>query len=66
MGVLLRADLTGRAQPDITSGPEVWQIVKIRTVQKPDVFLPGRRTFNSVKNRKKIRFFFFQNFFFNC
>ena len=27
------------------SGPEVRQIVKIRTHQKPDVFLPGRRTF---------------------
>ena len=41
-----------RAQPDITSGPEVRQIFKIRTVRKPDVFLPGRRTF---RNRKKVK-----------
>ena len=39
-----------RALPDITSNPEVWQIFKIRTVWKPDVFLPGRQT---LKNRKK-------------
>ena len=42
-----------QALPDITSGPEVRQIVKIRTVWKLDVFLPGRRTFNTFKNRKK-------------
>ena len=41
-----------RAQPDIMSGPEVRQIFKIRTVRKPDVFLPGHRTF---KNRKKVQ-----------
>ena len=28
-----------RTQPDIKSGPEIWQIVKIQTVQKPDVLL---------------------------
>ena len=39
-----------RALPDINSGPEVLQIVKIQTVRKPDVFPPGRR---SVENRKK-------------
>ena len=38
------------ALPDITSVPEVRQTFKIRTVQKPDIFLPGLRTF---KNRKK-------------
>ena len=51
-----------RAQPDITSGPEVRQIVKIRTVRKPDIFLPGRRTF---ENRKKIKIIFFFKFFLN-
>ena len=52
------------AQPDITSGPEVRQIVKIRTAGKPDIFLPGRRTF---ENRKRIKFqiFFFKIFFKN-
>ena len=50
--------MSSRAQPE----PEVRQIVKIRTVRKPDIFLPGRRTF---ENRKKIKFqFFFQIFFF--
>jgi hypothetical protein len=56
-----------RALPDITSGPEVRQIFKIRTVRKPDVFLPGHRTFNSFRNRrkdpKKILKFFFLKFF---
>ena len=39
---------------------EVRQIFKIRTVRKPDVFLPGRRTFNTFENRKKKspKFFF--------
>ena len=37
--------VTGRALPDITSGPEVRQNIKIRTVQKPDVFLPEHWTF---------------------
>ena len=37
--------VTGRALLDITSGPEVRQNLKIRTDQKPDVFLPGRWTF---------------------
>ena len=54
LGLLLRA------LPDITSGLEVRQIVKIRTVLKPDVFHPGRRTF---ENRKKIQKNFFSNFF---
>ena len=49
-----------RALPDITSSLEVWKIVKIQTVRKPDVFLPGRRTFNTLKNRKKIQTFFSQ------
>ena len=39
--------LNSRALPDITSGPEVWRIFKVRTVRKPDFFLPGLRTFNS-------------------
>ena len=42
-----------RSLPNITSGPEVRQIFKFRTVPKPDIFLPGRRTFNTFKNRKK-------------
>ena len=53
-----------RALPDITSGPEVRQIFKIQTVRKPDVFLPGRRTFKIEKHKQ---FFFFKknfNFFF--
>ena len=32
--------LSTRALPDITSSPEVWQVFKIRTIGKPDVFLP--------------------------
>jgi len=35
------------------SGPEVRQIFKVRTHQKPDVLLPGRRTFITRKNREK-------------
>ena len=31
---------SGRALPDITSGPEVQKIFKIRTVRKLDVVLP--------------------------
>ena len=37
------------------SGPEVRQIFKIRTVQKPFIFLPGRQTFNSLKIEIKIK-----------
>ena len=37
-----------RALPDITSGPEVWQIFKIQTVLKLDDFLPGHWTFNTL------------------
>ena len=40
----------GRALPDITSGPEVQQNVKIRTDWKLDVFLP-------VSNNKKVSHF---------
>ena len=36
-----------KAQPDITSGPEVRQIVKIWTVWKQDIFLPGPWTFEN-------------------
>ena len=54
-----------RALPDITSGLDVRQIFKIRTVRKPDVFLLGRRTFNTFKNRKKNPNFFCQIFFFS-
>ena len=32
-----------RALPDITSSPEVQQIFKIQTVQKPDIFQPNAR-----------------------
>ena len=42
-----------RALPDITSGPEVRQILKIRTVRKLDVFLPGHRTYKTLKKEKK-------------
>ena len=38
------------ALPDITSNPEVRQIFKIRTIWKPDVFLPKCRTFSTFKN----------------
>jgi hypothetical protein len=55
--------ILGRALPDITSGPEVRQIFKIRTVRKPDVFLPVNLTFNTFKDTKKIqKFFFSKNF----
>ena len=39
---------------------------KIWTVLKLDVFLPGRWTFNTFKNRKIIQTFFFQTFFQFC
>ena len=42
-----------RALPDITSGPEVWQTFKIWNVRRTDVFLPGCRTFNTLKSRRK-------------
>ena len=52
-----------------TSRPEVRKIVKIRTVRKLDIFLPGRRTFEIRKKikKKKIQIFFsnFFNFFFH-
>ena len=51
--------ICSRALPDITSGPDVRQIFKIRTVRKPDIFLPGRLTFNTSKNRKKKNQIFF-------
>ena len=52
-----------RTLPDITSGPDVRKIFKIRTVQKPDVVLSGRQTFNTIKNREICHFFsfFFKN-----
>ena len=40
------------------SGPEVRKIFKIRTVRKPDVLLPRRRTFKTFKNKIKINLFF--------
>ena len=43
-----------RALRDIMSGPEVRKIYKIRTVLRPDISLPRRWPFNTVKNRKKI------------
>ena len=49
----LPANQHSRAQPDITSGPEVRQFFKIRTVRKPDVFLPERRTVKTSKNQEK-------------
>ena len=65
-------NLGGRLSPslyfallDITSGPEVQQNFKIRTVWKPGVFLTGCRTFKNWKKNPKrlLQFFFFQNFF---
>ena len=38
-----------RALPGIMSGPEVRQIFKIRTVRKPDVFLPRHLSFITLK-----------------
>ena len=38
-----------RALSDITFSLEVWQIFKMRTVRKPDVFLPGCWTFNTFR-----------------
>ena len=53
-----------RALPDITSGREVRQIVKIRTVRKLDNFLSGRRTVKDKKKKiqKKIENFSFKIF----
>ena len=42
-----------RALADITSGPEVQNFFKIRTVWTPEVFLPRHWTFNTFENRKK-------------
>ena len=47
-----------------TPGPEVQQIFKIQTVRKPDILLPGRWTFNTLKLHKKKLQNFFQNFVF--
>ena len=64
---------TTSAQPDITSSPKVRRIFKIRTVRKPDVFLPDVRLFTLLKIEKKIQKkifkfifqFIFSNFFYN-
>ena len=48
----------------ITSGPEVCQNFKIRTVRKSYGFLPGHRTFNTFRN--KISNFFSNSGFFFC
>ena len=45
--------LLTRALPDIMSCPKVHQIFKIPTDWKPDIFVPGRWTFNTFKNRNK-------------
>ena len=54
----------GRALSDITSGPEARQIFKIRTVRKPDVFLPRCRTSKNrkKKSKKKSHFFYYYLF----
>ena len=56
-----------RALPNITSGPEVWQIFKIRTVRKPDIFLPrllkDPKKVQKRKKKKKNQFFFHKLFF---
>ena len=48
-------NVTPRALPDITSGPDIRQIYKDWTVRKPDFFLPGHRTFRNRKNPKNLR-----------
>ena len=56
-----------RALPNITSGPEVQQIFRICTVQKLDVFRPGRGLLTLLKIKKKTIFrknFFFKTFFY--
>ena len=50
--------LCGRTLPDITSGLEVWQIFKVRTVRKPDVFHPGHQTLKIIKKSFKDFFCF--------
>ena len=58
-----------RALPDITSGPEVRQIFKIRTVRKPDVFLPEAGLARHLKIEKKKnqnQKLFFSIFFSKC
>ena len=60
--VLLYAVFT-RALPDITSGPEVRQILEVQAVRKPDVFLTGPDTLISKKkSQKKIQKEIFQTF----
>ena len=54
------ATLNPRALPDIMSSPEIRQILKVRSVRKPEAFLTGLGT---LKSRKKIQFFF--HFFFH-
>ena len=57
-----------RAQPDITSGPEVRQIFKCPDSGRPVLVLPELRTLNNRKKSKKkfkkfflkiLKFFFF-------
>ena len=64
--MILAMTIKLRALPDITSGPEFRQIFKIRTVQKPDVFLPdaGLLTLLKIKKQKLVFFsrFLFVNF----
>ena len=59
-------NLQSRALPDITSGPEVRQIFKVRTVQKPDLFPAGHRTLKFIaknqKSKKKSKIFQKKNF----
>ena len=59
--------LCGRALPDITSSPEVWQIFKVRIVPKPDIFPPNRWTLGSRKKKikKKVLQIFFCLFAFD-
>ena len=49
-----------RVLPDLTSGPEVRQIFKIRTYWKLDIFLPGLLTLVKIKSKSN---FFFSIFF---
>ena len=47
--------LRGRVLPDITFGPEVQQIFKVRTVWKPDVFFPDAGLLTILKRPKKVQ-----------
>ena len=66
-GTINWGSIVGRAQPDITSGPEVRQFFKCPDSGLPVFFLPGLNTLKTrkriKKRKKKFQKFFFKIFF---